>query len=409
MKKVAIAGCGLRLLLAFVPALKNRFGDRYVIAGLMDVDPGKMRGFAKKAGLDVPMFTDFDQMCDAVRPDLVLIGSVDRFHAQYVIRALDRKIAVVSEKPLCVDFDQCRDILAARRRNPEVFAVTSHNSRYRPVARTLKKLLSEGIIGKVVSAEYRETLDRIHGKSYFRRWNSLRKFSNGLELHKSCHHFDKLNHLLDSYAVEVSAAGALLNYGAKAPHRYEGVNCHTCPHKAVCPDFFQYDAELFDSDLYTPDRCIWSPEIDIEDNFSAGIRFANGVYANYSLCAAADYEGEVIQLQGELGRLEAVQLSFSTRLDDVHNTHSVPVENIRVYRFGKAEPEEFPIEHIANGAHGGADYTLFSDLFAENPPPSLPTLEDGVLAVTTGAAVVESIMTGKKVAIPEDILRMAGK
>ncbi len=396
-------------MLAFASALKTRFAANYSIAALMDTDAGKMRGFARKAGITVPMYTDFDRMCDEISPDLILVGTADVFHADYIIRALDRKIAVVSEKPLCINFEQCRAILDAKQRNPEVFAVTSHNSRYRPVARTVKKMLEQGVIGRVISAEYRETLDRVHGKSYFRRWNSRRKFSNGLELHKSSHHFDKLNYLLNSYAVEVTASGVLLNYGANAPHSYEGKNCHSCQHRDVCPDFFQFDAELFNSEIYAPDQCIWSPEIDIEDNFSAGIRFANGVYVNYSLCAAADYEGEVIQLQGESGRLEAVQLAFSNRQDDLHSIQAVPLENIRIYRCGSAQPEDFPVEHVGLGFHGGADYTLFTDLFSENPPPSLPTLEDGILAVSTGAAAVQSIRTGKKVLIPEDILRMAGK
>ncbi|MBQ6472167.1 MAG: Gfo/Idh/MocA family oxidoreductase [Victivallales bacterium] len=408
MKRVVIVGCGLRML-AFAGALKNRFQDRYSIVGLMDIDPGKMRGFSRRAEMDVPMFTDFDRMCEALRPDLILVGTVDCFHAEYVIRALDRKIAVVSEKPLCVSMEQCRMILEARRRNPEVFAVTSHNSRYRPVARRVREVVASGIIGRVVSAEYRETLDRVHGKSYFRRWNSHREHSNGLALHKSSHHFDKLNFILGSHAVEVTASGALLNYGPKAPHAFEGDFCHTCPHKDVCPDFFEYDRQLFDSDMYTPDQCIWSPKITIEDTFSAGIRFANGVYANYSLCAAADYEGEVIHLQGEKGRLEAIQLSYSTRPNDIHNVGAVPVDRIRIWRHGTAVPEEVPIEHVSNGAHGGADYTLFGELFAPEPPPSLPTLEDGILAVLTGAAIVESIQTGRKVAIPQDILHMAGK
>jgi predicted dehydrogenase len=406
MKKVVITGCGLRML-AFANALKNNFSATHQIVALMDVDPGKMALFAKRTQLDVPLFTNFDQMCDSIHPDLIIIGTIDCFHANYIVKALDRKIAVVSEKPLCVNFDQCREILAAKKRNPEVFAVTSHNSRYRPVARMVKKLLESGIIGKVISVEYRETLDRIHGKSYFRRWNSQRQYSNGLQLHKSSHHFDKLNYLLNSYAIEVTSTGTLLNYGANAPHTYSGEFCHSCQHKDVCPDYFAYDKELFDENYYTPDQCIWSPKITIEDNFNAGIKFANGVFANYSLCAAADYEGEVIHLQGEKGRLEAVQLSFSTQSNDIHNTKAVPVENIKVYRFGKAEPEEFPIEHVANGAHGGADSTLFGELFSENPLPSLPTLEDGILAVTTGAAAVESMLTGKKVIIPEDILSLA--
>ncbi|MFA6928852.1 MAG: Gfo/Idh/MocA family oxidoreductase [Lentisphaeria bacterium] len=398
MEKVAIVGCGLRML-AFTSALSQTYCATHTVVALLDIDPGKMAGFARASGLlQAGQYTDFDRLCEECRPDLLIIGTVDAFHAEYVVRALDRKIAVICEKPLCINRQQCRDILAAQERNPEVFAVTSHNSRYRPVARTLKKLLQTGVVGRILSLEYRETLDQIHGKSYFRRWNSRRKYSNGLELHKSSHHFDKMNYLLDSHAVEVTASGALLAYGAQAAHRFSGINCHTCVHRSECPDVGEYNKDLFDSTIYTPDLCIWSPEIDIEDTFAASIRFANGVFASYSLCAYASYEGEVIHLQGENGRIEARQLNYKSSAEDVHNMKAVPEESIRIYRFGSPTPEEIPIEHEA-GSHGGADKLLFSELFASPPSPALPTLQDGIYAVLTGAAVVESIQQRKQIQV----------
>jgi len=397
MKKVVIVGCGLRLL-AFAKALKTTYSQTHRLAALMDIDPGKMRGFARWMELDVPQYTDFDKMCAEIRPDLVIIGTVDVFHADYICRALDKKIGVISEKPLCVNRQQCLEIRAACRRNPEVFAVTSHNSRYRPVAQTLKKLLDAGTVGKVLSLEYHEMLDKVHGKSYFRRWNSRRKFSNGLELHKSSHHFDKMNFLLNTRAAEVSASGALLAYGANAPHKFEGVHCHDCPHKDACPDFFAYEKKLFDSDMYTPDMCIWSKEIDIEDTFSASIVFENGVRASYSLCAYADYEGEIINVQGTAGRLEARQLTYKSQAADVHNMTSVPEESIRLFRFGRKEPEEMPIER-GEGAHGGADAKIFSELFSVPPAATLPTIEDGIQAVLTGDALVRSIQEKRTVRV----------
>ncbi len=397
MKRVVIVGCGLRML-AFARALSESYAGTHEIIGLMDIDVGKMAGFARAAGLQVPQYTDFDQLCVVCHPELVLIGTVDAFHAEYVVRALDRKIGVICEKPLCINREQCREILAARKRNPEVFAVTSHNSRYRPVARTLKKLLSSGVIGRVLSLEYHETLDQVHGKSYFRRWNSRRTLSNGLELHKSSHHFDKMNYLLESHAVEVSASGALVAYGARAPHRFSGENCHSCSYRQECPDAIEYDHDLFDSNLYTPDLCIWSPDIDIEDTFAASIRFANGVFASYSLCAYASYEGEVIHIQGENGRIEARQLQYLSRADDLHNQKAVPEESIRIFRFGSATPEDVPIER-ESGSHGGADKLLFAELFACPPAACLPTLQDGIYAVLTGAAIVESIQQGRKIPV----------
>ncbi len=395
MKRVAIVGCGLRML-AFAKALCSSYAVTHEIIALMDIDAGKMAGFARAAGLQVPQFTDFDQMCDACHPELVLIGTVDAFHAEYVVWALDRKIGVICEKPLCINREQCRKIQAAQQRNPEVFAVTSHNSRYRPVARTLKKLLAGGAIGRVLSLEYHETLDQVHGKSYFRRWNSRRALSNGLQLHKSSHHFDKMNYLLESHAVEVNASGALVAYGARAPHRFSGENCHCCPYRQECPDAIEYDDDLFDSNIYTPDLCIWSPDIDIEDTFAASILFASGVFASYSLCAYASYEGELIHIQGDNGRIEARQLHYMSQTDDLHNQKAVPEESIRIFRFGSAAPEEVPVER-ESGSHGGADKLLFAELFACPPAPSLPTLQDGIYAVLTGAAVVESIQLGRKI------------
>ena len=228
MKKVALVGASMRVA-AFVNTLKKHFADDYQIVGVMDSDPGKIKGFLEVHELDIPQYTDFDKMCDELSPDMVIVTTVDVTHADYIIKALDRKIECVSEKPLCINVEQCRDILAAQARNPEVFAVTSHNARYIPQTRKVKELLNSGIIGKVLRLEYTEVLDRHHGTSYFRRWNSRRKYSNGLQLHKSCHHFDKMNYLLDSRAVEVMADGTLTAYGKNAPHQYEGECCHKCP------------------------------------------------------------------------------------------------------------------------------------------------------------------------------------
>ena len=396
MKKIAVIGCGLRIT-SFAKALKERFNQNYVIAALMDTDPGKMHKFAQVTGLDVPEYTDFDLLCDEIGPDLVIIGTVDCFHADYIVRALDRKIGVISEKPLCINTGQCLQIREACKRNPEVFAVTSHNSRYRPVAQTLKKVLDSGAIGKIHSVEYHELLDRVHGKSYFRRWNSRRKFSNGLQLHKSSHHFDKLNFLLNSRAVEVTASGALIAYGAGAPHEFEGTRCCECAHKEVCPDYFAFDEKYYDKDCYTPDMCIWSKEIDIEDTFSASILFENGVYTSYSLCAHADYEGEIINIQGSKARVEARQLSYKSLAEDLHNTQTVAEESIRIYHFNGVT-EDIPIAR-QEGAHGGADANIFADLFSLPPAPTLPTIEDGIQAVLTGAAAVRSMQEKKTVKV----------
>ena len=403
MKRIAVVGCGLRIV-AFAKALRETYCNTHKIVALMDTDPGKMAGFAKRTMLeDVPQYTDFELMCAEIKPDLLIIGTIDTFHAEYIVRALDKKIGVISEKPLCTTQEQCQAIREACRRNPEIFAVTSHNSRYRPVAQTLKKVLDSGVIGEIQSVEYRELLDRIHGKSYFRRWNSRRKFSNGLQLHKSCHHFDRLNYLLNSYAVSVTADGSRTVYGHDAPHKFEGIRCHECTHKDECPDYFKFDDKLFQTELYTPDMCIYSPDIDIEDNFAAVIRFANGVLGTYSLCAHTQYEGEIINIEGETGRIEMRKVYYRKpgEVNSVHGDELVMDNSLKLFRFRTGTWVDVEVPK-ASGSHGGADDIMFSQIFAAEPPADLPTLEDGMQAVLTGVAAVESIQLGKKVNVQLD-------
>jgi predicted dehydrogenase len=67
-------------------------------------------------------------------------------------------------------------------------------------------------------------------------------------------------------------------------------------------------------------------------------------------------------------------------------------------KFRSGGYEDIPIPEIT-GSHSGADDALFARLFAEKRPDDLPTILDGMQAVLTGCAAVESIKTGRKVKV----------
>lgn len=75
-------------------------------------------------------------------------------------------------------------------------------------------------------------------------------------------------------------------------------------------------------------------------------------------------------------------------------------ESIRIYRFGQ-KVEDVPVIR-GSGAHGGADAHIFSQLFAVVPDAALPSIEDGIQAVLTGAAIVESMQCGRPVKVQLD-------
>ncbi|MBR2873941.1 MAG: hypothetical protein IKB99_10635, partial [Lentisphaeria bacterium] len=274
--------------------------------------------------------------------------------------------------------------------------------------RKLHELVQEGAIGKVISVRYSEMLDRDHGTSYFRRWNSCKESSGGLQIHKASHHFDKINWILGAHAVSLQATGALLAYGSKNSP-FHGERCHTCSH--VCPYRVAYEKnpqsheyQMFfkfrEEGGYTPDLCIFRPEINIEDFLSVGIKYSNGACCSYMLTAQANYEGEDIIIDGEKGRLEFRRARYAgnekSATDDVHKANTAYASNIILCRYGHGAPEEVPV--IAEpGAHGGGDKRIFDDLFSDNPPENLPALEEGIQAVIVGAAVNESLKTHSEV------------
>ena len=73
----------------------EKFQDCAQLVGLCDINPKRVKYVSEHLPGSVPAYTDFDQMLDETRPDTVIVTTVDRFHSDYVIRALDRGMDVI--------------------------------------------------------------------------------------------------------------------------------------------------------------------------------------------------------------------------------------------------------------------------------------------------------------------------
>lgn len=413
-KKVVIIGAGLRGLYAFTIPLKDNFKDKYDIVGVLDVDKGRMKGFCELLEQDLPQFTDFDKMIAETKPDTAIIASVDATHAEYVIRSLDSGINAVSEKPLCIDAEQCKAILAAKQRNTDQFAVTTHNARYSPHTTKIKELIDSGEIGNIHSITYNEMLDLRHGSSYFRRWNRHKKDSGGLLIHKASHHFDLINWFVDSKAETVSAQGGLIAYGADASE-FRGERCPTCQHQKNCEFFedYSWDAprqklyfEYLDPQGYTPDMCVFSLDIDIEDFATVDVKYENGIRMTYNLTAHCSIEGQFICIQGTKGRIEYRPLASTNPnpKEKGYGNEGKLETSLKIYRFDIPGYEQISVK-TRSGGHGGSDPAMREDIFDnDKPSPKVASLEEGVQAVLIGAAANISIKEGRPVQV-QDLLK----
>ena len=198
---------------------------------MSDINPGRLEYVKKLMKVACPTFSDFEQMLRETKPDYVIVTTVDATHDEFIVKALDMGVNVITEKPMTTDEVKCKRILDAEKRSGKKVTV-AFNYRHSVHAMQLKELLAQDRVGKIVSVDFNWYLNVHHGSDYFRRWHGRMDKGGSLWVHKATHHFDLLNWWLNSEPVEVSAYGALEHYGKN--NSFRGTKCRGCEHKDKC-------------------------------------------------------------------------------------------------------------------------------------------------------------------------------
>jgi len=419
--KVVLVGTGVRGVSFWGRRLVQQYPELLEFVGLCDINPGRVAYAKKYMEVDCPTFTDFDEMLDQTRPDLVIVTTKDSTHHEFVIKALDRDIDVLTEKPLTTDERKCQEILDAERRSGKN-VIVGFNYRWSPYMTKIKELIAEGAIGDLVSVDFHWMLNTSHGASYFRRWHGERQSGGTLLVHKATHHFDLLNWWIDSDPAEVFAYGDLEFYGSNGEVR--GDKCRTCEHKNDCNFFWDITQNEHYMDLYVAneaydgyirDNCLFRHDINIYDKMSVQIKYANNVYVNYSLTTYSPYEGWKIAFNGTKGRLEAwLDIPFMSQTEisqeELHAAEMSQTDmEIEGYQpiilhklWNEYETIRVPFER---GGHGGGDKRLqdkiFEDPDAPDPYKHAAGTRDGAMSILIGVAARNSIESGHPVRISE--------
>lgn len=403
-KSYLLTGAGARGLGMFARPLLHELTDSARLAGLVDINPARLREVQLLLGTQLPAFTDFNQALKQVDPDGIIVATRDDTHARYVIAGLGAGKRIYCEKPLCTTIEQCRAIReAAGASNAKCFV--THNARYNPGRGKLKELVDAGRIGAIQHIEFRENLDLAHGADYFRRWHKFKRNSGGLMIHKASHHFDFLNWLIGANPDRIRAQGGTFFYGRNGP--FHGRRCDGCKHAWQCAFDFRLEndpqlhalyAKAEACDGYLRDACLFDPAIDTEDHVSALVVYANGVRVNYTLTAYAAYEGEHLAVQGTEGRIEYQVMHMCKAAPAQSPDWSGGAERSRrltIYDFWKGTAESVDLPAPVSGGHGGADTLLRRDFFQlpwDTPRPDrMATLNEAIQAVLVGLAANESI------------------
>lgn len=369
-------------------AIAKKYRDNCEILALCDNNAGRLemrKNDLSEVGVNVKTFdaSDFDKMILECQPDTVIVTTRDANHHTYICRAMELGCDVISEKPMTIDVNKCKQILDTEKKTAKKCTVT-FNYRYAPPRTQIKEMLMSGLIGNVTSVDFHWMLNTSHGADYFRRWHRNKKNSGGLMVHKATHHFDLVNWWLSSVPKSVYANGSRDFYRPETAQRYglnnKGERCHDCADSGKCPFYLNMAANKDLKNLYLNhekhdgyhrDRCVFSPDIDIEDTMNVMVNYRSGATMSYSLHAFSPWEGFTITFNGTLGRIEH-KCEESVYINGDGKT---PGELVREGTRTKVYPHFLPAYEVdvwtGEGGHGGGDAPLLDDLFAENPPPDI--------------------------------------
>ena len=120
-------------------------------------------------------------------------------------------------------------------------------------------------------------------------------------------------------------------------------------------------------DGYFRDRCVFRPDIDIEDTMNVLVQYDTGATMSYSLNAFNAWEGYVIAFNGTRGRLEhsIVESGAVFSPSDVVGAAVAGGVSTRIIPMRGAARSIAP--WTGEGGHGGGDVIMLNQIFLPNP------------------------------------------
>jgi predicted dehydrogenase len=146
--KWGIIGCG-KIANMFATSLKA-LDDGTLLAGASRT-PGRAAAFAEKRGMD-RAYSDYEALVADPDIDAVYIATTHNFHYENARLCLENGKHVLCEKPFTVNAAQTRELMKLASEK-KLFMMEAVWTRFLPAIRKLQALLSEGVVGEVLTVK----------------------------------------------------------------------------------------------------------------------------------------------------------------------------------------------------------------------------------------------------------------
>jgi predicted dehydrogenase len=321
--------------------------ERCELTAIATSDPAKA---AKYPG--VRLFNSPEALIDSGGVDAVIIATPHYSHTTLGVRAFERGLHVMVEKPISVHVADCERLIAAHRKSNRVFGAM-FQLRTEPRYQKLKKLITTGELGEIVRINWIIT-DWFRTEAYYASggWRATWKGEGGGALLNQC------PHQLD-----------LLHWLFGRPARIRG----------FC-QFGRYH------------------NIEVEDNVTVYLEYPNRATGLFVSSTGESPGTNRFEIAGERGKvvIENGRMTF-TRNETAMSEFS------REAKTGFARPDLWNIEIPTENSPTQHATVMqnFIDAITQNKPLIAPG-EEGLYSVEVANAALYSSWTGQVVELPLD-------
>ncbi|MGD9706488.1 MAG: Gfo/Idh/MocA family protein [Candidatus Delongbacteria bacterium] len=191
MVKFGLIGCG-RISDSHFKAVANI--EDAQITCCCDLIKDKAEEKAKEFGIKA-FYTDHKKMLEQEKLDAVMICTPSGTHPQIGIDAAEKKLHVVSEKPMATDLAAADDLISACDKNGVHLFVVKQN-RLNATMQLLKRAVDKDRFGRIYMVQSNVFWQR--PQSYFdaAKWRGTWEFDGGAFMNQASHYVDSLHWLI---------------------------------------------------------------------------------------------------------------------------------------------------------------------------------------------------------------------
>ena len=351
-----------------------KYPDKFQVVGVAEPIENRREFVKNKHGIsDEHCFDTWEKILELPKfADVAIISTMDRMHFAPAMEAIRKGYNLLLEKPAAPTAEECF-LIEKEAKKYGVKILVCHVLRYTPFYTTLKRIIDEGRLGKIMSIQHCENVGNTHQSHSFVRgnWGNSVK-STPMLLQKCCHDMDILQWLVGKDVKRASSFGSRSYFTEdNAPEGAPEYCIDGCPHADTCyynavKLYLESDSKWFrgaatgivdptDEQVETALRttqygkCVYKCDNDVVDHQVVNLEFEDGVVVDFNMCAF-NQGGRYIRIMGTKGEIYNVGDDGRLKLFDFATRQ---IEEIDVYAYG----------NTIDSGHGGGDAGIIRALY----------------------------------------------